>query len=200
MVLKSRNEIANGNSILLALVLLLSPAALSSFAEDVDRPVDFNRDIRPLFNAHCTACHGGVKQAADLSFVYEDAIAEVVEPGNAADSHLIERVTSSDEDERMPPPEHGRGLNEAEIELLTRWINQGANGVNIGHTKFRIGTNSRRFLIPTGFDSRSMRLFWRNSKPFRRSLLQMKIRVAGFDALRWMSSACRQRLSKMMLF
>ena len=33
---------------------------------------DFNRDIRPLFAQHCTACHGGVKAAGKISLVYRD--------------------------------------------------------------------------------------------------------------------------------
>ncbi|MFM9058696.1 MAG: hypothetical protein ACKOSQ_06205, partial [Planctomycetaceae bacterium] len=40
-------------------------------------PVDFARDVRPLLNAHCTACHGGVKMAGGISFLgRETALAE----------------------------------------------------------------------------------------------------------------------------
>ena len=41
------------------------------------RPVDFNADIRPILNQNCTACHGGVKAAGDISFVYRDAATKV---------------------------------------------------------------------------------------------------------------------------
>src|SRR5690606_14658918 len=34
--------------------------------------VDFARDVRPILNAHCTACHGGVKEAGEVSFIYRD--------------------------------------------------------------------------------------------------------------------------------
>ena len=34
--------------------------------------IDFNRDVRPIFNKHCTSCHGGVKQASGVSFVYRE--------------------------------------------------------------------------------------------------------------------------------
>lgn len=95
-------------------------------AADGPPEVDFNRDVRPIFNEHCVACHGGVKQAGDLSFVYEDSVSYVVEPGDAEASSLIERVLLPDDDEsRMPPPEHGRSLNEEEIKILRAWIDSG---------------------------------------------------------------------------
>ncbi|MFB3107608.1 MAG: hypothetical protein ACE1ZA_22160, partial [Pseudomonadales bacterium] len=50
-----------------------------------DEPkVDFNSEIRPLFNKHCTTCHGGVKQAADISFIYEQQVLDsgAIEPGD----------------------------------------------------------------------------------------------------------------------
>ncbi|WP_253160413.1 PSD1 and planctomycete cytochrome C domain-containing protein [Stieleria tagensis] len=88
--------------------------------------VDFNRDVRPIFNEHCVACHGGVKQAGGLSFVYPESVEGVIEPGSASDSYLLDRVLLPvDEEEHMPPIEHGRALNEAEIATLRGWIDQG---------------------------------------------------------------------------
>ncbi len=94
---------------------------------------DFNRDIRPLFAQHCTACHGGVKAAGRISFVYRDqALAAgksgkaAIVPGNPDGSELIRRVISTDPDERMPQPEHGPALSEEEIATLRRWIEEGA--------------------------------------------------------------------------
>ncbi len=95
--------------------------------------VSFNRDIRPLFSKHCTACHGGVKAAGGISFTYRDkAMAKAksgekpIVPGKSAESELIKRVTSTDPDEVMPQPDHGPRLSESEIALLTAWIEQGA--------------------------------------------------------------------------
>ncbi|HBE67009.1 MAG TPA: hypothetical protein DDW52_02565 [Planctomycetaceae bacterium] len=101
-------------------------AGCLSFGPALANEVDFRTEIRPLLNEHCVACHGGVKQAADLSFINEDTAAYVVEPGDAEASYMLERVLSDDPDEVMPPPEHGRKLNAAEVDLLRRWINQGA--------------------------------------------------------------------------
>lgn len=97
-------------------------------AEDdaISPPVDFNRDVRPIFNQHCVACHGGVKQAGGLSFVYADSVLAVIDPGSSEDSYLMERVLlPADEEEHMPPSDHGRSLNAAEIDILKRWIDGG---------------------------------------------------------------------------
>ncbi|QDT68940.1 Planctomycete cytochrome C [Planctomycetes bacterium MalM25] len=88
-------------------------------------PVDFDAEVRPIFTKHCTACHGGVKQAADLSFVYGDTVEYTIEAGSPDDSYLIERVIADDES-RMPPPEHGPPLSADEVDLLKRWIELGA--------------------------------------------------------------------------
>lgn len=95
--------------------------------------VQFSDHIRPIFAAHCTACHGGVKQAGGLSFVYEDRVlaeadsgVPIVVPGDAEASYLIERVVDPDPDSRMPPSDHGPALSDQEIALLKKWIEQGA--------------------------------------------------------------------------
>lgn len=92
--------------------------------------VRFNRDIRPILISHCTACHGGVKQAGDLSFVYPEQVLPpegwVVEPGEPDESALLDRVTETDPELRMPPPDHGPALSEREVGLLRDWIAQGA--------------------------------------------------------------------------
>ena len=97
-------------------------------------PVDFNRDIRPLLNKNCTICHGGVKQAGQVSFLYrEEALGKgesgktVVVPGDPAASELIRRIKSEDPDEKMPPPkDHPHPLEPEQVALLERWIQEGA--------------------------------------------------------------------------
>ena len=95
-----------------------------------EEEINFNTQIRPIFTKHCTACHGGVKAAGDVSFVNAEAILPpdgwIVEPGEPDDSVLIERVESDDPDSRMPPPDHGSALDATEIAVLRRWIKQGA--------------------------------------------------------------------------
>ncbi len=95
--------------------------------------VEFNRDIRPILTKHCTACHGGVKEAGEISFIYrEKALAPAesgkipIVPGKPAESEMLHRLRSSDPDEVMPKPKHGPPLPAAEIALIERWISQGA--------------------------------------------------------------------------
>jgi hypothetical protein len=113
----------------LALGALVPAAALAA------EPVDFNRDVRPLLSKHCLVCHGPdeAERAADLRLDTQAGSREdlggyaAIVPGDAGGSELIKRLTSEDEDLRMPPAEKGRPLSDAEIELLVRWIEQGAS-------------------------------------------------------------------------
>ena len=108
--------------------LALTLASLGNFCLAAER-VDFSSQIRPLFNQHCTSCHGGVKQAGDLSFIYEEQVLDsgAVVPSDPANSELIARITSTDPELRMPPvSEHPDPLSEEEIQLFTDWIAQGA--------------------------------------------------------------------------
>jgi hypothetical protein len=97
-------------------------------------PVDFNREVRPLLARNCTTCHGGVKQAGGVSFIFRkdvlgvgDSGQPVVVPGDPAASGMIRRIKSEDPDEKMPPPEeHPAGLAPQQIALLERWVAEGA--------------------------------------------------------------------------
>jgi hypothetical protein len=95
--------------------------------------VEFNRDIRPILTKHCTACHGGVKEAGGVSFIYrEKALGKgesgefPIVPGKPAESDMLRRLRSTDPDEVMPKPKHGPPLPPEEIALIERWISQGA--------------------------------------------------------------------------
>jgi len=99
------------------------------------QPIDFNRDIRPILSDNCFACHGpdDNKRKAKLRFDLKDDAFKpaksgdlAIVPGDPAKSKMIERITSKDEDEKMPPPKSGKKLTPQQIELLTRWIAQGA--------------------------------------------------------------------------
>ncbi|MFM2297147.1 MAG: hypothetical protein RL117_854 [Verrucomicrobiota bacterium] len=95
--------------------------------------VSFNRDIRPIFTKHCTSCHGGVKEAGNISLIYrERALGEgksgerAIVPGKPDESELMRRIVSKDPDEVMPKPKHGPPLVEKEVALIRQWISEGA--------------------------------------------------------------------------
>jgi len=117
----------------LVVVLLLICAAPYASAQTAQEPVGFNEQIKPLLVRHCVACHGGVKQAAGLSFIFRDkALAEAdsgdyaIVPGEVDASSLVDRIAEADDDFRMPPADHGPRLSEGEVELFKRWIAEGA--------------------------------------------------------------------------
>jgi hypothetical protein len=93
-------------------------------------PVDFVREVRPIFEKHCYECHSEKKQKSGLrldikseTFKGGDNHAPDIIAGKAKDSPLIHFITTDDEDELMPPK--GK-LSSSEIETLTAWINEGA--------------------------------------------------------------------------
>ncbi len=95
-----------------------------------DEPIDFNAQIRPLLNRHCIACHGPDeedRQAGLRLDTFEEATDYAIVPGDAESSDVMDRITTDDDDIRMPPAEHADALTKAEIELIGKWINKGAN-------------------------------------------------------------------------
>ena len=84
-------------------------------------------EVKALLAAKCYSCHGALKQKAKLRLDTRELMlkGEVIIPGKAAESLLIERVEDRSED-RMPPPEDGAPLKSDEIALLRRWIDDGA--------------------------------------------------------------------------
>src|SRR5580765_8037229 len=92
------------------------------------KTIEFNRDIRPILSENCYTCHGPAKSTrkADLRLDTKDGAATVLAPGNVKESLLFQRITSTDEHERMPPHKTGKKLTAQQIELVRRWIEQGA--------------------------------------------------------------------------
>jgi mono/diheme cytochrome c family protein len=93
-------------------------------------PVDYLGDIKPMLKNKCYACHGPRKAESDLRLdAGKLALAggeggAVILAGDSSKSPLIARVSSTDEDERMPPV--GTPLSADQVQLLRSWIDQGA--------------------------------------------------------------------------
>ncbi len=93
--------------------------------------ISYNAHIRPIINNKCITCHGGVKKAAGLSFLFrEEALGETesglpaIIPGDAKNSELVKRIRHHDPELRMPL--EADPLLEEEIELISQWIDEGA--------------------------------------------------------------------------
>jgi hypothetical protein len=93
-------------------------------------PVEFNRDVEPLFKKHCLGCHGAQQQMSGLRLDRaEDALrggysGAVIQPGKSAESRLIGLVAGTEKGVKMPlgkPP-----LSPGEVAILRAWIDQGA--------------------------------------------------------------------------
>ncbi len=98
--------------------------------------VDFSRDVRPILARHCFKCHGpdDAKRAAGLRLdVRGAALAETkagnraIVPGKLEESEAIARIRSDDVEEVMPPPSTKDPLTPAQIDILARWVEQGAD-------------------------------------------------------------------------
>ncbi|MEW4566610.1 PSD1 and planctomycete cytochrome C domain-containing protein [Tautonia sp. JC769] len=103
-------------------------------ATEDERPIVFNRDIRPILSDNCLFCHGPdpSDRRGDLRLdVLEEARADrggyrVIDVEDPEASELLYRITSQDELDRMPPPDSGKELSGDQIALLRRWIAEGA--------------------------------------------------------------------------
>jgi mono/diheme cytochrome c family protein len=120
-------------SIALAGAWCAAPSIGPARAADAER-VEFNRHIRPILADRCFPCHGpdaGKRKARLRLDTDKGARADLgghsaVVPGKPDDSELLARITSEDKARRMPPVKTGKELSAKEIELLRRWIAQGA--------------------------------------------------------------------------
>jgi hypothetical protein len=93
--------------------------------------IEFSKVVAPIFKAHCATCHGTEKQKSELRLDTPQGILAggnsgepVFISGNAEKSYLIHRVSGENPDQVMPP--EGPRLTNQEIEILKRWINEGA--------------------------------------------------------------------------
>ncbi len=106
-----------------------------SLRGEVPTEVSFDRDVRPILSSRCYACHGPDEEHREGGLrldVRDHALAllesgkQAIVPGKVDESALLARVRSTDETMRMPPVGKDAPLASKEIEILSRWIEQGA--------------------------------------------------------------------------
>ncbi|MBM3739820.1 MAG: DUF1549 domain-containing protein, partial [Acidobacteria bacterium] len=132
---------------------LLLLAVLASTTARAQRPVDFQREIRPVLSDACFHCHGpdantrmaGLRLDTREGLFATRPSGAVVAPGKPAASLLIQRIHQEKPAQRMPPAASNKTLTDAQKTLLRRWIEQGAQWKE--HWSF---TPASRPAVPAG--------------------------------------------------
>ncbi|MCO8125330.1 DUF1553 domain-containing protein [Stieleria sp. TO1_6] len=109
-------------------VVLVTGFAANSLP--AQKPLQFNRDIRPILSENCYHCHGPDESGrkADLRLDTESGAKEyAIVESDSQSSELIARIFSDDPDLLMPPADSERTLTQDERELLRRWVDEGAS-------------------------------------------------------------------------
>ncbi|HLX91961.1 MAG TPA: DUF1549 domain-containing protein, partial [Puia sp.] len=113
------------------IILFISAAIGVYYLTAGQKSVDFNTQVKPIFNKKCITCHGGVRRKAGFSLLFRsEALMKnesgkpAIIPGDPDHSEMIRRLTLKDPEERMPY-KHER-LSEEEISMLKKWIREGA--------------------------------------------------------------------------
>lgn len=114
----------------LSLAFSLPLFARSTFAADAletKGPIDFARDIAPIFQQHCVRCHHDAHKSGDLSLATADDLTTTgyVVAGKPEESHLLD-VVSAAEGKSPQMPKEGTALDDAQLALLRRWVAAGA--------------------------------------------------------------------------
>ena len=112
-------------SILASVVVLLWPigSGLAAVAQDGSseaEKVSFGQQVRPILSNHCFSCHGPDEQHREAELRLDIA-------SDADWDELVDRITSTDPDTVMPPPETKKPLSASQIQTLKRWVRGGAN-------------------------------------------------------------------------
>ena len=94
-------------------------------AQNAPPRVDFVRDIQPILVASCQGCHGAKAQMGQLRLDAKAPASRTFKAGNAAESHLYQRVAGTSDQARMPMG--GKPLPADQIAVIKRWIDEGAD-------------------------------------------------------------------------
>ncbi len=119
--------LAVGGALVCALLFLIPAVPLPWRSEP---PVEFVRDIQPIFKARCLKCHDWIKRRGQLRLdsgahaLHGGVSGKVIVPGNSRDSRLVQLITAADPEERMP--QKGEPLSPEQIRLIRTWIDAGA--------------------------------------------------------------------------
>ena len=96
--------------------------------DDEGKLVQFERDIAPIFRAHCLECHGPEEAKNDFRIDDPEVLMDYIEPEDVQSSGMyVDYLTIDDEDMLMPPKSHGGPLTASQLALIRVWIEEGAH-------------------------------------------------------------------------
>ncbi len=138
--LKKRGYLLLSSISVLLTSVIYSCSDTSSVEEqlaEVPDKIDYNFHVRPILSDRCFVCHGpdANKREAGLRLdtpegayaaLQDNPAAHAVVAGDIKKSELFHRIISKDSAVLMPPPESNLALKEFEIEIIKKWIQQGA--------------------------------------------------------------------------
>ena len=172
------------------LAILLPPAGLPLRSAEIDAarlpppagvPVDFERDIKPIFEQSCFRCHGPERPKSRFRLDNRESALKGGEnnkddivPGDSAQSKLIHYVTRLVEDLEMPPSGKGEPLTSEQIGLLRKWVDDGARwppGAETIKRETQFSITPMAQWITVGGNEQKFREHWGQKKGF----------TAGYD-------------------
>ena len=117
-----------------SLAWILGATQAAPAAEAPTKPVDFNREIRPILSDNCFKCHGPDQKMRMANMRLDETEGlfvdrggyKIITPGNSAQSKIYQKISSKDVAFRMPPVYSGKTLTAKQIEVIKQWIDQGA--------------------------------------------------------------------------
>jgi WD40 repeat protein len=114
-----------------SLTLRVARAAAPTGKPAVKGPVSFINEIAPILKENCFGCHGAKNPKGKLDMTHYQSLRrggtkdDPVVPGKPEDSYLIDVLTDTGK-KRMPPEDNGDPLTKEQIDLISRWIKEGA--------------------------------------------------------------------------
>lgn len=110
----------------------LAVVYVGSFAPLNAEPIDFSKQVEPLFKQNCLKCHGPEKQKSSFRVDQRavmlkggDSGLSALVPGDSKKSYFIEVISDHDSDMLMPPK--GKPLTKEQVGLLMKWVDEGAD-------------------------------------------------------------------------
>ena len=105
-------------------ISILAAVFLSSMGQGAE--LDFARDIRPVLSDACYHCHGPDAKARKAKLRLHDRAA-ALEAGVLSDGEMLHRLTSNEQEERMPPADSNRPLRDKDRVKLVNWLRAGGS-------------------------------------------------------------------------